>query len=133
MPPKLNGFDHIHVYVLSRRKAAEWYKNILGFTIVKSLELWAKDDNGPLTIEDPLRKIHLALFKQGDNFMPLASIAFNTDGKEFLRWNDYLKKQNISLRCSNHQVAWSIYFKDLDSNMHEITTYDYDYVSKRLK
>ena len=133
MLPKLNGFDHIHIYVLSRKKAAEWYESILGFTIVESLVLWAKDDKGPLTIKDPTGKIHLALFKQRDNFIPSTSIAFNTDGKEFLKWKDYLNKQNISLRCSNHKVAWSIYFKDLYSNMHEITTYDYDYVYNQLK
>ena len=133
MLPKLNGFDHIHVYVLNRKKAAEWYKNILGFTIVESLALWAKDDDGPLTIKDPSGKIHLALFKQIDNFKPSTAIAFNAVGKEFLEWKDHLKKQNISLRCTNHKFAWSIYFKDLYGNLHEITTYDYDYVSNQLK
>ena len=128
MPPKLNGFDHIHIDVLSRKKAAEWYKNILGFSIVESLVLWAEDDDGPLTIKDSSGRIHLALFKCKDNFKPSAAFAFSVDGKEFLKWRDYLKKQNISLRCSNHDIAWSIYFKDLYGNSHEITTYDYDKV-----
>ena len=133
MLPKLNGFDHIHVDVLNRKKAAEWYENILGFTIVDSLSFWAKDENGPLTIKDPSGKIHLALFKQTDNFKPLTAVAFNVDGKEFLKWKDHLKKQNISLRCSDHKVVWSIYFKDLYGNLYEIATYDYEYVSNRLK
>jgi len=130
MLPKLNGFDHIHLNVLNRKKAAEWYENILGFTIVKSLALWAEDAAGPLVIKDPTGKIHLALF-QTTNFTPSAAIAFNADGKEFLHWRDYLKKQDILLQCSDHKVAWSLYFKDLDGNSHEITTYDYDYVSNR--
>ena len=133
MLPKLNGFDHIHVYVLNRKKAAEWYKNVLGFTIVKSLRVWAEDDNGPLTIQDPFGKIHLALFRKRGNFTPLTAIAFNADGREFLKWKDWLKNQNILLRCSDHKVAWSIYFKDLYGNSHEITTYEYDYVSSQLK
>ena len=83
MLPKLNGFDHIHVDVLNRKKAAEWYENILGFTIVESLSFWAKDDNGPLTIKDPSEKIHLALFKNKNNLQPSAAIAFNVDGKDY--------------------------------------------------
>ena len=133
MLPKLNGFDHIHIDVLNRKKAAEWYKNVLGFTIVESLTLWAEDVDGPLTIKDSSGKIHLALFQQRENFTPSTAIAFNADGKEFLKWKDWLKKQNISLRCSDHKVAWSIYFKDLYDNSHEITTYEYDYVSSQLK
>ena len=128
MLPKLNGFDHIHIDVLSRKKAAEWYKNILGFTIVKSLTSWAQEEEGPLTIKDPSGKIHLALFKNKNNFKPSAAIAFNVEGKEFIKWEDYLKKQNILLRLSDHKVAWSIYFKDLYNNSHELTTYDYDHV-----
>ena len=62
---------------------------------MKSLALWAKDDDGPLTIKDPSGKIHLALFKQIDNFRPSTAIAFNATGKEFLEWKNHLKKQNL--------------------------------------
>ena len=132
MLPELNGFDHIHVYVSNREEAAEWYQRILGFKVVESLAFWANDDNRPLTIEDPTGKIHFALFNS-DNFIPSTAIAFRANEKEFLEWKSYLEKQNILLRCTDHKVAWSVYFKDLDDNMHEITTYQYDYVSSQLK
>lgn len=131
MIPPLNGFDHIHVYVSNREIAAAWYEKVLGFKISKTLEVWAKDQHGPLTIEDPTGKIHLALFSR-DNLIPSTAVAFNANGKEFLEWKSYLEQQNILLRCSDHKIAWSLYFNDLDKNMHEITTYQYDYVSSYL-
>ncbi len=43
------------------------------------------------------------------------------------------KEADLLLRCSDHTKAWPLYFNDLDGNMHEITTYDYDDVSAQLK
>jgi catechol 2,3-dioxygenase-like lactoylglutathione lyase family enzyme len=131
MLPKLEGFDHIHVYVPNRERAAAWYEEMLDFTINKDLEIWAKNKHGPLTIEAPTGRIHLALFAV-DNHIPSTAIAFKSSGQEFLAWKSYLEKQNMLLRCTNHKAAWSLYFNDLDKNMHEITTYQHDYVSEHL-
>jgi len=30
MTPKLNGIDHVHVYVASWSDAEEWYQTVLG-------------------------------------------------------------------------------------------------------
>ncbi|WIO73599.1 VOC family protein [Porticoccaceae bacterium LTM1] len=131
MFPELIGIDHIHVYVKDREKAAAWYKDVLGFVVNKELEVWAKDKHGPLTIEDPGGNIHLALFYV-ENHTPSTAIAFKADGKAFLEWKSYLEKAGILLRCADHQISWSLYFNDLDGNMHEITTYQYQYVSDSL-
>lgn len=131
MLPELDGFDHIHLYVSNREKAAAWYEKVLGFKINEMLAVWAKNEQGPLTIEDPTGKIHLALFNS-DDFTPSTAIAFKCNGKEFLEWKTYLEKQDILMRCTDHKIAWSVYFNDLDGHMHEITTYQYDYVSSRL-
>lgn len=131
MAPKLEGIDHIHVYVPNREEAAEWYKNVLGFTIVPSLTFWADNDKGPLTIEGPGGAIHLALF-QSEDFTPSTAIAFGAGGREFLEWKVYLEERNLVSRCTDHKVAWSLYFNDPYGNSHEITTFQYDYVSRRL-
>ena len=132
MFPKLDGIDHIHVYVSDRKEAAIWYEKNLGFKVNTEFEFWAENEQGPLTIEDDAGKIHLALFKT-ENLIPSTAIAFKTDSSGFLAWKLHLEEANLLLRCSDHTKAWSLYFNDLDGNMHEITTYDYDAVSGQLK
>jgi len=132
MFPKLDGIDHIHVYVSDREAAANWYEKYLGFKVNATFKFWAEDEHGPLTIEDPAGQIHLALFKT-ENLTPSTAIAFKTDGSGFLGWKSHLEEANLILRCSDHTKSWSLYFNDLDGNMHEITTYDHDFVSGQLK
>ena len=132
MLPRLNGIDHIHLDVTNREAAADWYQRVLGFKIVESLTFWAENPKGPLTIEDESGTIHLALFAQED-LIPSTAIAFGTDGRGFLEWKKYLEKQDILDRCTDHTAAWSLYFKDLDGNLNEITTYEYNIVAEQLK
>lgn len=132
MPPKLDGIDHINLYVPNRAEAAKWYKDILGFTSPASSAFWAEDDQGPLVIEDSLGKIHLALF-QRETFTPSTAIAFGVDGKGFLKWKKYLEEKNLLDNLSDHSLSWSLYFKDPYGNSHEITTYQHDYVARHLR
>ena len=129
MAPKLSGIDHVHVYVGNWAEAEAWYEKVLGFKRVEALMGWAVE-NGPLTIEDPAGKIHLALFERKNS--PTSTIAFGADGETFLQWKAHLEQHSLELRVADHQMAWSLYFHDPFGNMHEITTYDHDYVSKRL-
>ncbi len=132
MLPILDGIDHVHVFVKNREEAAAWYEKKLGFKINKDLEFWAQSQYGPLNIEDPTGKIHLALINS-DNFVPSTVIAFKSSGTAFLQWKQYLEKENMLIRCQDYDICWSLYFKDLDGNSHEITTFQHDYVSAELK
>jgi hypothetical protein len=104
---------------------------MLGFQVSKAFEFWAEDANGPLTIEDASGTIHLALFTRSV-FEPSTAIAFNTSGAEFLKWKTYLEDKHVLKRCSDHDASWSLYFYDLDNNMHEITSYDYLHIAQAL-
>lgn len=130
--PRLTNIDHIHVYVPNRAAAAEWYEKVLGFSVVESLLSWAEDEQGPLTLEDQDGNIHLALF-QRETFTPLTSIAFGTDGAQFMEWKHYLESRDLLKRLADHKLAWSMYFYDPYDNMHEITTYEYDDVARQLQ
>ncbi|MFN3243212.1 MAG: VOC family protein [Planctomycetota bacterium] len=67
MAPELSGgIDHVHVYVADRDAAASWYARVLGFGVVEKYRSWADDPDGPLTIEDPRGRVHLALFASGE-------------------------------------------------------------------
>ena len=128
--PQLAGFDHIHVYVPDREAAARWFAEVLGFSVVEKLRVWAPN-GGPLTIADAAGKIHLALFEKPD-FVPQTAIAFGAGASDFLAWKQLLEARGILARCTDHSLAWSLYFHDPFRNMYEITTYEVDAVSAAL-
>lgn len=131
MAPALKGFDHIHVYVAEWDRAEKWYADVLDFTRVEALMPWAVD-GGPLTLEDRAGNVHLALFERDDH-KGSTSIAFGSTGREFLAWKNHLEGKGLKLRVTDHKLAFSLYFYDLDDNMHEITTYDHELVREALK
>ena len=131
MAPKLSGgIDHVHVYVGDRSAAARWYERVLGFRPASALLAWAEDPRGPLTLEDPAGKVHLALFETGKGVTD--TIAFGASGDEFLEWKSHLESLAIELRVADHTQAFSLYFRDPDGNVHEITTYDAAHVRRSL-
>ncbi len=130
MAPKLTGVDHVHVNVGSWSDAEKWYESVLNFRRVDALMGWAVK-NGPLTIENPEGTIHVALF-ESESPKPTNVIAFGASGEEFLDWKRHLENQGLTLRVTDHKMAFSLYFSDPWQNSHEITTYDRDYVAENL-
>ena len=128
--PAFSGIDHIHVYVRNWGDAEKWYGQVLGFSRVERFMVWAVE-NGPLTIEDPTGKVHLALFEKTDPPGDSA-IAFGASGEQFIDWKNHLQNLGIELRVADHSLMWSLYFTDPDNNLLEITTADYDHVTARL-
>jgi catechol-2,3-dioxygenase len=126
----LTGIDHIHVYVPDRQEAASWFEEVFGFEVDESLRQWA-EGGGPLTIGDDAGRIHLALFERTD-FTPSTAIAFGTDGRNFLEWKRLLERRGMDVRCTDHDLAWSLYFQDPYGNTYEITTYEHELVSDAL-
>lgn len=130
MTPILNGIDHVHVYVASWDDAEKWYADVLGMQRVEALMPWAVK-GGPLTLGNADGNVHLALFER-DNPSGSTAIAFGTSGEEFLAWKKHLEHKELDLRVTDHKLAYSLYFNDPDQNMHEITTYDHDFVVEHL-
>jgi len=128
--PRLDGVDHVHVYVASWDAAERWYEDVLGFKRVESLMSWAVK-GGPLTLENPDKTLHLALFEK-ENHQGDSVIAFGATGANFLAWKTHLENKGLKLRIADHQLSYSLYFTDPDANMHEITTYDREAVARQL-
>ncbi len=131
MAPRLNGIDHVHVYVANWDDAEKWYQRVLGFTRVEKFMVWAVQ-NGPLTLENPEGDVHLALFERKSP-PDTSAIAFGATGEEFLAWKAHLEDQGLELRMTDHNLAYSLYFSDPWGNLHEITTYEHDYVREQSK
>ncbi len=123
--PNFTKVDHIHVYVADRLVAEQWYREVLGFTRIKALEVWF-NEGGPLTLVNG--GVHLALFnsptKRG------VTVAFSTDSKNYIAWQKQLTKHEVSFKEYDHDLSWSFYFSDPDGNPYEITTFDYDEIAK---
>ena len=130
MRPQINAIDHIHVYVKSWEQAEPWYEKTLGFTRAEGFSSWAVE-GGPLTLENEQGNVHLALFERSEH-TGSSAIAFGADGEQFLAWKEHLEALGLELRISDHTLAFSLYFNDPDSNMHEITTYEHELVRERL-
>ncbi len=123
MTPTLSGaIDHVHVYVKSRRAAADWYRKILGFSTVEKYAFWANDKTGPLVIADENDKIHFALFHSAKP-KPV-SVAFGTDADEYKAWKSHLQSAGVSFEERDHTLCHSIYFSDPFDNALEVTSYD---------
>ena len=131
MNPKLQHIDHIHVFVPNRQEALDWYSNILGLKPIEKLLFWAK--SGPLTVGNDEGSIHIALF-EGKPKNNQSVIAFNATGKEFINWHKRINNAlNELIDVEDHNVSFSIYFKDPYGNPYEITSYDYAILSNHYK
>ena len=126
MAPELERVDHLHVFVVDRPAAEQWYAGVLGLKRVPSLERWAAD-GGPLTLGNSADTIHIALFERPAAAKSRATIALGTSAEGLLAWQRHLGTVlGKAPERIDHEISWSIYFEDPDGNPYEITTYDYD-------
>ena len=142
---RVSQIDHVEMFVPDRGAAAEWYQRVLGLTVVRDYEDWAKDRHGPLMISSDDGNTKLALFEgeppgsqDGAGFR---RVAFRVTGAAFLEFLSRLSDVPLADRKGNrltpetvvdHEKAYSIYFSDPYGHELEITTYDYEVTGRLL-
>jgi catechol-2,3-dioxygenase len=131
MIPVFDRIDHIHVYATDRKKAEQWYADMMGFARMPELESWA--DGGPLMLSNSSGTVHIALFEAPAQ--PCRSvIALSVGAEEFVAWRRHLvDKLRRPVEAEDHQLSWSLYFADPDGNPWEITSYQHAVVATLLK
>ena len=142
---RVSQIDHVELYVPDRYAAAAWYEKVLGLTVQRDYEEWAKDPGGPLMISSDDGNTKLALFAgepQGSRKPAgFSLVAFRVDSAAFVeflkRMPDVSVVNRRGIRVTRHDVvdhekAYSIYFCDPYGHSLEITTYDYDAVKRLL-
>ena len=129
-PPLLRGIHHCHIQVHDIEVALAFYRQVMGFDIVPELAFWFEQQHdGPLMLQDQAKSICLALFV-GDK--KSNGIAFRCDALAFVHWQQHLHDCDIKVTRADHQVSWSLYFRDPSDNVHEITCYEYEAVAELL-
>jgi catechol 2,3-dioxygenase-like lactoylglutathione lyase family enzyme len=141
---RVQQVDHIELFVPDQYEAAEWYQRVLGLEVMTVYTFWA-DEDGPLMVSSDEGNTKLALF-QGEppGFQPLVGfkrVAFRVDGPGFLEFFQRLAEQPVfnhagqvvhTLEVIDHDRAFSVYFCDPYGNRFEVTTYDYEFVYRRI-
>lgn len=144
---KVDQIDHVELFVTTRFEAAKWYKEVLGLKVVEKYKHWAKDPHGPLMISSDNGNTKLALFtgtaqnsgKEGG----FRLVAFSIGGPDFIK---FLQRCDSELELFNHNhdritsssavdhnEAFSVYFNDPYGHRLEVTTYDHEYVRKKIE
>lgn len=124
MPPEIEAFDHIHVYVADRAAAEPWYRKVLGFERTQELVGWAAG-GGPLTLQNASGSVHIALFERPRE-RNRTTIALRVNGPQFAQWLAHLRRElDGEVTVEDHELSVSLYFRDLDGNPYEITTYEH--------
>ncbi len=85
-------------------------------------EQWVTE-KGPLTLVNSEQSIHLALFERLE--IQNTVIAFQVTALGLKQWIEFLNVKGILVEAIDHDLSWSIYFRDLDGNPFQITTYEY--------
>jgi catechol 2,3-dioxygenase-like lactoylglutathione lyase family enzyme len=135
----VDQIDHVELFLPDRYQAAEWYRQVLGLTIVPEYEHWAGDPRGPLMISSDAGSTKLALFQgtpQGSRETAgFHLVAFRVGADAFKSFLERLPQLNLidhrgqvvtrdSVR--DHSRAYSLYFCDPYGHRLELTTYQYE-------
>lgn len=119
----LQHIDHIAITVKDVESSVNWYKDVLGMTRQYE-EVW-----GSMPAIVAAGATSIALFPDTENNVeshPLGfrHIAFRTTRDGFQTAQTELMSKAIPFAFEDHEVSHSIYFKDPDGYLLEITTYE---------
>jgi catechol 2,3-dioxygenase-like lactoylglutathione lyase family enzyme len=124
---QLEGIDHVALAVRDVERSAAWYVDVLGFE--RRYEgMW---DGIPVFIGKgdtaialfPVRERESQTAIRPDN-SGMLHLAFRADARNFAAAQTELNRRGIKFQFEDHEISHSIYFRDLDGNRLEITTYE---------
>lgn len=122
----LKRIDHLALTSADSEKARNWYCDLLGMKWVYQGQ-WK---NNPYFLKKG--NTYLAIFQaeEGSDRSPREGIRLDhfaflaEEMKDFKEAQETLKEKGIAYEFQDHEIVHSIYFKDPDGHIVEITTYD---------
>ena len=141
---QVQHIDHVELFVPDFEAALEWYRDVLGLVPVEMTRAWTEAGE-PVMISSDGGRTMLALFHgegPGDReYVGHVRVAFRVDAAGFMDFLDHIEQVEVENRHGepltrdqivDHDLAWSIYFRDPWGNPYEITSYDYDELAANL-
>jgi len=123
---EIEGIDHVALAVADVERAASWYADVLG--LERRYEgRWNEVPTfvGKGTTALALFPARTSDAKAGPTKpADMLHLAFRADRKNFLAAQKELKRRGIHFTFEDHEISHSIYFRDLDNHVLEITTYE---------
>jgi catechol 2,3-dioxygenase-like lactoylglutathione lyase family enzyme len=131
----VEGIDHVAMSVRDVEKAARWYIDVLGFKRLHE-GMW---DGVPIFIGKGTTALALFPVRERASSAEVTAarstfsrpadirmlhLAMRANRKNFLAAQEELKQRGIAFEFQDHEVAHSIYFRDPDGHVLEITTYE---------
>ena len=122
---EINFLDHVAIRVENIEASAKWYENVLG------LKRYQKEEWGNFPIFMLSGKSGIALFPANTNDTKLDSssrnvkidhFAFNVSYENFEKAKKRYTELNLVFEIQDHHFFDSIYTKDLDGHIVELTT-----------
>ncbi len=136
---RVQQIDHVELIVPDQYEAAAWYQKVFGLEIIPEFEFWA--ESGPLMLTTADAGTKLAVFKgkPPQQVTGFVTLAFRVDAEGFMEFAGRVEELGLSnhrgvkltqdTAIVDHQLSWSIYFRDPWGYPYEITTYEYDTVN----
>jgi catechol 2,3-dioxygenase-like lactoylglutathione lyase family enzyme len=120
---KLEALDHVGLPVSDVDRSIEWYQRVLG------LERAFEDAWGTYPAVLVANGTGVALFPADEPITPsawgsLAHVGFRVSAQGYLDARAELEAAGIEFQERDHHAAWSLYIRDPDSHMVEISTYE---------
>jgi catechol 2,3-dioxygenase-like lactoylglutathione lyase family enzyme len=136
---RVDGIDHVELTVPDRYDAAAWDNETRGLEIVDEFEHWANQSGYPLMISSDGGDTMLAVFagRRSDGGGGFRCVAVRTTGEDFLPFVDRLASMPEIDACGEAAItdfgrAYAVFFTDPYGHPLEVTTDDYERVSRRL-
>ena len=123
---EIEGIDHVALAVADVERAANWYANVLG--LERRYE--GRWNEVPTFVGKGTTALALFPARPSDakagptKVAGMLHLAFRADRKNFLAAQEELKERGIHFTFEDHEISHSIYFRDLDNHVLEITTYE---------
>jgi catechol 2,3-dioxygenase len=123
---EIEGIDHVALAVADVERAATWYADVLG--LERRYE--GRWNEVPTFVGKGTTALALFPARTSDarpgptKSAGMLHLAFRADRKNFLAARAELKRRGIHFTFEDHEISHSIYFRDLDNHVLEITTYE---------